>query len=280
MNIKEILEEGTKNLKENNVTEAKIKAKLLLCHLLQVDKVYLAIHLEDELDKKIVQKYEKGIQKIAQGKPIQYITKQQEFMGLNIKVNENVLIPQPDTEILVEEAIKIVKASKKEQPTVLDLCTGSGAIAIAIAKNTTAKVWGIDISQEALNIAKENAKQNNAKINYINSDMFKNIPNNLQFDVIASNPPYIPSNDIESLDKEVQCEPIIALDGGKDGLAFYKIIAEEAYKYLKAEGWLLLEIGYNQKEPVIELFQKQYQNITCIKDLAGNNRVIKMRKKG
>ena len=280
MNIKEILEEGTKNLKENNVTEAKIKAKLLLCHLLQVDKVYLAIHLEDELDKKIVQKYEKGIQKIAQGKPIQYITKQQEFMGLNIKVNENVLIPQPDTEILVEEAIKIVKASKKEQPTVLDLCTGSGAIAIAIAKNTTAKVWGIDISQEALNIAKENAKQNNAKINYLNSDMFKNIPNNLQFDVIASNPPYIPSNDIESLDKEVQCEPIIALDGGKDGLAFYKIIAEEAYKYLKAEGWLLLEIGYNQKEPVIELFQKQYQNITCIKDLAGNNRVIKMRKKG
>lgn len=280
MNIKEILEEGTKNLKENNVTEAKIKAKLLLCHLLQVDKVYLAIHLEDELDKKIVQKYEKGIQKIAQGKPIQYITKQQEFMGLNIKVNENVLIPQPDTEILVEEAIKIVKASPKEQPTVLDLCTGSGAIAIAIAKNTTAKVWGIDISQEALNIAKENAKQNNAKINYLNSDMFKNIPNNLQFDVIASNPPYIPSNDIESLDKEVQCEPIIALDGGKDGLAFYKIIAEEAYKYLKAEGWLLLEIGYNQKEPVIELFQKQYQNITCIKDLAGNNRVIKMRKKG
>lgn len=277
-----MLEKCTKQLKENKVPEANIKAKLLLCYLLQVDKVYLTIHAMDVMQEKVVQEYEKSVQKIIQGKPIQYITKKQEFMKLNLEVNENVLIPQPDTEILAEESIKAIKASKKKRPKVLDLCTGSGAIAVAIAKYTTAEVFGTDISQEALELANKNASIHHVEVKYMLSNLFQNIADNLKFDIIVSNPPYIPSNIIQHLDKEVQCEPIIALDGGTDGLAFYKIIAQKAYQYLEEGGQLLLEIGYDQKEPVTDLFQnqKQYINIMCIKDLAGKDRVIKMRKKG
>lgn len=235
--------------------------------------------------------------------PLQYITNEQEFMKLKFYVDENVLIPQPDTEILVEQ---IINDYKEKEVKILDLCTGSGAIAISLAKYIKKSiVTATDISNKALQIAKLNAEKNlcHTRIKFMLSDMFANIENGknydnkinntiendenlnkkinnnkdkILFDVIASNPPYIKTDVIKKLDITVQNEPILALDGGKDGLKFYKIIAENAYKFLNENGRLYLEIGYDQKQEVIGLLEKtnKYENIICIQDLAGNDRVI------
>lgn len=215
------------------------------------------------------------IDKIINGKPIQYITNEQEFMKLKFYVDENVLIPQPDTEIIVE---KIIDEFKDKEVKILDLCTGSGAIAISLAKYIKrSKIFATDISNKAIQIAKLNAEKNlvHKKIDFILSDMFKNIEKDT-FDIIVSNPPYIKTKDIANLEKSVQNEPNIALDGGEDGLKFYKIIAENAYKFLNNNGKLYLEIGFDQKKDVINLLEKnnKYKEITCIKDLACNDRLV------
>ena len=215
------------------------------------------------------------IDKIINGKPIQYITNEQEFMKLKFYVDENVLIPQPDTEILAE---KIIDEYSDKEVKIWDLCTRSGAIAISLAKYIKkSNIIATDISNKDIQIAKLNAEKNlvHKKIKFILSDMFKNIENDT-FDLIVSNPPYIKTDVINNLEKSVQNEPNIALDGGEDGLKFYKIIAENAYKFLNNNGKLYLEIGFDQKENVINLLQKtyKYNEITCIKDLAGNDRLI------
>ena len=234
------------------------------------------------------------IDEIIKGKPVQYIIKNQEFMKLNFYVDDNVLIPQPDTEILVENTIKILgkleknarvqeKPNLEEKLTVLDLCTGSGAIGISIKKYMkNAIVYVSDISSKALEIAKINAKNNNVNINFIQSDMFEkfNEMKNLKFDVIVSNPPYIETDNLETLPKEVQAEPKLALDGGKDGLKYYRKIADKGYMYLKDKGYILMEIGYNQNISVPELFKNnnEYKNIEIFKDLSNIDRVIKIEK--
>ena len=173
-------------------------------------------------------------------------------MKLKFYVDENVLIPQPDTETIVE---KIIKDYEGKKVKILDLCTGSGAIGISLAKYIEeSEVTALDISMKALQIAKLNAEKNlvHKKMKFILSDMFEKIENE-KFDIIVSNPPYIESDTIKTLEKQVQNEPSIALDGGKDGLKFYKIIADYAWKYLNVNGKIYLEIGYNQKEKVIKL---------------------------
>ena len=272
MIIKDILIEATNNLKDNNIEDASIKAKILLAFVLHEQRQYLVVNNNKNIDDKHYNLYFSLINKLIEGVPLQYITNEQEFMKLKLFVNENVLIPQPDTEILVEEAIKIINNDKLKK--VLDLCTGSGAIAISIAKNTAQEVHASDISKSALEIAKKNANLNNVKINFIYSDLFKNI--NEEYDIIVSNPPYIEKNNIKTLSKEVQSEPLIALDGGLDGLDFYREIAKKAYKYIKNNGYLCLEIGYNQKEAVTNILKKykQYNDIYSIKDLAGKDRCI------
>lgn len=199
-------------------------------------------------------------------------------MKLNFTVNKNVLIPRQDTEILVQEAIDLCKKNKCK--TIFDLCTGSGAIAISISKAiSNAEVYAGDISKDALEVAKYNNKNLNANVHFIETDMFKNI--NQKFDIIVSNPPYIKTDVINMLDKEVQKEPIIALDGGEDGLFFYKEIINNAYKYLKEDGYLCLEIGYDQREEVIDLIKKtnSYKDIYSKKDLAGLDRIIVCKKR-
>lgn len=222
-------------------------------------------------------KLQESIQKIKDGFPLQYITHNQEFMGINFEINQNVLIPQPDTEILVENTIGLVLGNKslenqedsKKTMQILDLCTGSGAIAVSLKKYLPdVKIFASDISEKALEVAKKNAKNNNVEIEFIKSDMFENIHE--KFDIIVSNPPYIKSEEIEKLSKEVQNEPKVALDGGKDGLKFYKIISREIKNYLKENGTLLMEIGYDEANEVMKLFE----NSTCIKDYANNDRVI------
>jgi len=208
--------------------------------------------------------------------PIQYITNNQEFMKLNFYVDKNVLIPQPDTEILVEEVIEISK--KINSKKILDLCTGSGAIGVSLAKYLpNCEITAVDISKKALQIAKKNAIINEVEkqITFISSDLFSNLESQ-KFDIIVSNPPYIKRNDIENLEEQVKKEPLIALDGGEDGLDFYKKIIKEAHKYLVSEGYLCLEIGYNQKDEVIKLIEKEetFKNIYSKKDLYGIDRII------
>ena len=278
MNIKEAIIFGTKYLDENNISESRVKCRILLSNILNVSKEYLIIHDNEILDNKKEMKYKEYLVRLAGNEPIQYIIKKQEFMKMNFYVDENVLIPQPDTEILVEEVIDKFK-NNKEKLKILDLCTGSGCIAVSIAKYIkNAEVFASDISYKALEIAKLNAKENHVKINFIESDLFENILEN-DFDIIVSNPPYIETKIVETLEEEVKKEPILALDGGKDGLDFYRKIILQANQYLKENGILALEIGYNQKEEVIKLLEKQnYKEIYCKKDLAGNDRVIVSRR--
>ncbi len=269
MNISELLVNGKHLLKD--IEDGNIKARILLEYILKLSREKIVSNPNIEVSDNNVESYLNRINDIKNGMPIQYITNKQEFMKLNFYVDKNVLIPQPDTEILVEKAIEICN-NHGNDIKILDLCTGSGAIGISIAKNIkNAKVYATDIKNTVIDIAKQNAKQNNVdNIEFIVSDMFENIQEK-DFDIIVSNPPYIETDVIKTLPAEVRNEPIIALDGGKDGLKFYKIILSEYKKYLKKDGYLLLEIGYNQAKSVGELINLNY---SIIEDLAGNDRVI------
>ena len=271
MKIKEKLVQSIDRLNNNNVKDSVGKARRLLAFVLNVKKEYLIVNDNMEMSSENEKKYNRYIDEIIEGKPIQYLLGYQEFMGINFKVTEDVLIPQPDTEILVERTIQIAKTF--ERPKILDLCTGSGAIAVALSKLVPqAQITASDISEKALEVARSNDE--NRKINFIHSDMFENIKET--FDIIVSNPPYIKTEEIQTLSKEVQNEPHLALDGGKDGLFFYKEIINNGYKFLNNKGYLCLEIGEDQKEYVIDLIKanKNYKNIETFKDLAGNDRVI------
>lgn len=278
MIIKEVLKTAIEKLKNKNIEDASMKVKMILSDTLNKEKEYLLVHDQDELDEDVLKVFDERLNKLISGKPIQYILNKQDFMGLHFYVDENVLIPQPDTENLVEEVIKISKTLKmsKEQLKVLDMCTGSGAIAVSLSKYIDkALIYASDISINALDVAKKNAKSNSLDITFIHSDLFNDIEISNQFDIIVSNPPYIETEVIKSLSKEVQEEPIIALDGGKDGLDFYREIIKCAKEYLIKDGYLVLEIGYDQKDSVIKLLQdNDYKNIYSKKDLSGNDRVV------
>ena len=276
MKIKEVLYKSIEILKENNIEEPVLKARILLAYLLGVEKAYLVIHSEDEILEDVEKEFLEKIKEIANGKPLQHITNHVEFMKLDFYVDENVLIPRQDTEILVEEVINFCKENSNYKYKILDLCSGSGAIGISLAKYiNNAQVMCTDISDKAIEIAKRNARNNGIKnIMFKKSDMFEKITEN--FDIIVSNPPYIKRKLITKLDKEVQKEPIIALDGGKDGLDFYKIIVNEAYKHLNKSGKIFLEIGYDQKQEVIELIKKsnKYKEVYSKQDLYANDRIV------
>ncbi len=210
--------------------------------------------------------------------PLSKIFNEVNFYGRSFYVDKNVLSPRPETELLVEEALKEIKKIKKNVK-ILDLMTGSGVIAVSIACESSSLVYASDISKSALDIAKKNAKKNNVKIKFIESDIFKNFKKE-KFDLIISNPPYIPSSEIMTLEDEVKkYDPIISLDGGEDGLFFYKELAENSDKYLNTNGILILEIGYNQADSVKKMLQKKFKNIKIKKDYEGNNRIIVAHKK-
>lgn len=275
MNIKQALEEAKNILKSNNFEDSNIIAKELLSYVLKKDKVYLTINLDSDLTDIEYVEFTKYIEQIIDGKPLQYITQKQEFMGIDFFVNEDVLIPQPDTEILVETVLDICKRYGKQSLRILDLCTGSGAIAISLSKILNTQVFASDVSIKALKVAEKNNVMNNTKVEFIESNLFEKI-NGEKFDIIVSNPPYIKNEEIKSLSKQVQNEPYIALAGGEDGLDFYRKIIDEAYKYINKNGYLCLEIGYDQKEDLIKLIKQNenYEYENCIKDLSNNDRCI------
>ena len=276
MQIKEAMRKGMIKLKTNDVKEPNLKARLLMQYILNRPREYILVHDDKQLTLRQNVDYFKLIKKLIEGVPLQHITHQQEFMKLMFYVDENVLIPRSDTEILVEEVIKLAKSINAKK--ILDLCTGSGAIAVSLAKYIEgSQITATDISRKALSIAKLNATNNNVedKITFVSSDLFQNISEE-KYDIIVSNPPYIKRKVIKTLDKEVKREPIIALDGGNDGLDFYKKIIGNAYQYLKYKGYLCLEIGYDQKDEVIDLINKEEKYIDTYskKDLFDNDRIV------
>ena len=276
MTIKELLNQAVIMLKNENIDAPKNKARMLLQATLKKSREYLMIYDNKEVENIDRDRYIKNVKRLILGEPLQYITGIQEFMKLNFLITKDVLIPRPDTEILVEEVIR--KAENIPNPVILDLCTGSGAIAVSLAKYIkNVHICAVDISSKALEIAKKNAELNGVKnnIEFIESNLFDKIKER-KFDIIVSNPPYIETETIKTLSKDVQSEPKIALDGGKDGLDFYRKIADSGSKYLNRQGYICLEIGYNQRIAVRQILEnkKRYVNINCIKDLCGNDRVI------
>ncbi len=276
MTIKQAIIKGVTILKLEKISSPKLKARLLLQYVLKKPRQYLIVYDNQKLTDFQEKEYLKYIELLKQGEPIEHITHQKEFMKLNFYVDENVLIPRQDTEVLVEEVIKIAK--KINAKKILDLCTGSGAIAVSLAKYLeNVQLTALDISGKALDIAISNAKNNHVqeKITFVESNLFEDLAQE-KYDIIVSNPPYIKRKEIENLDMEVRREPKIALDGGEDGLDFYKKIIDKGYEYLKYGGYICLEIGYDQKEEVMKIIddKKQYINTYCKKDLYDNDRVI------
>lgn len=287
--IKELLKIGESALAEAGCMDPKIDSELIMLFLLSINKQQLFIKSPTLLDEKTCEAYFKLIDVRAGGKPVQYITGEQEFMGISFKVNEDVLIPRQDTETLVEEIIQEVKdKTQGKSPRggfqILDLCCGSGAIGVSLGKLLKeVKITATDISSKAIVVAKENAQNAGItkSIKFVESDLFGSLRKGIggaTFHIIASNPPYIKRNVIPTLQCEVALhEPMIALDGGEDGLDFYRRIISEAPDYLKPEGMLFLEIGHDQGEAVCDLARntKRFEEIKIIKDLAGLDRVIK-----
>lgn len=288
--IKELLAIAERRLSAASCMDPRLDAELLLCDLLKRERSFLFTHIGDDLDDRRCEFYFEVIDVRASGKPLQHILGNQEFMGLRLKVNEDVLIPRQDTETLVETALEYLKEKKATTGgfEILDLCCGSGAIGISLAyylETVKVKITASDYSEKALLVAKENASgYRPAKgITFVKSDLFDAFPRNKKgkakrpFDLIVSNPPYIPSGIIPTLQREVSCfEPKMALDGGADGLDFYRRIAAEAGNYLKKDGLLLLEIGHDQAEAVTELLRESafFETIETKQDLAGKDRII------
>lgn len=274
MIYREATEWGSTVLAQAGVAEAKLDAWLLLEIVCRINRTFYYSHMEEALTLEQQSEYEIAVKKRAERIPLQYITGEQEFMGLNFKVNSNVLIPRQDTETLVEEALKICQPGMK----VLDLGTGSGCIVISIMKNAPGMTaTGSDISKQALLVAKENGKLHEADIEWVRSNLYENITG--RYDLIVSNPPYIAQADMLNLMPEVRdFEPAGALDGGEDGLDFYRQIVAKSGDYLNKDGYLYLEIGYDQGPAVTNMMcAAGYREVSVIKDLARHERVVKGR---
>lgn len=272
MTYREAIVLGESILRKADIVDAKTDSWLLLAMACKIDHTYYYMHIDEEMTEEQAREFEVLIKKRAERVPLQYITGEQEFMGLTFHVNSNVLIPRQDTETLVEEALKVVRPGMK----IMDMCTGSGCVLISILKNAhDIEGIGYDISKQAINVAKENAKLNEVPAVFERSDLFEDVVEN-DFDVIVSNPPYIPTDAIATLMPEVaEFEPREALDGKGDGLYFYSKILEQCKNYMKPDGYVLFEIGCKQGDSVSTMMRLAgFSEVHVIKDLARNDRVV------
>lgn len=279
LTLTQLYRDGAKRLEEAGIGDAVLDAWYLLEYVTGISKAMYYADPDREILAEDAKQYETYIDERSKHIPLQHITGEQEFMGYPFYVNEHVLIPRQDTEILVEEAMKMIRPGMK----ILDMCTGSGCILLSILKMGRERYYisdlkgtGVDISKEALLVAERNREHLNVDAALIQSNLFENISENDRYDMIVSNPPYIQTSVIEELEEEVRLhDPYIALDGKEDGLFFYRKIIENAEKYLKPQGCLLFEIGYDQAEPVGKLMEKAgFGQIIVKKDLAGLDRVV------
>ena len=282
MNIENAIKEAVEILKRNSIASAILEARILMSFIAKISKediIFKATQINLSQDQK--EKYFDLINKRIKKIPLTHLTNNREFFGNNFYVDENVLDPRPDSETMVEMIIK-----KYQNPSFLNLCEigcGSGCLIISLLKHF--KDWcgtAVDISKKALEIAQKNAQNNEVfvRIEFLESNLFKDFKNNQIFDIIISNPPYIPTADIENLQDEVRLyEPRIALDGGLDGLDFYRNIANQSRKFLKNNGNIFLEIGYNQHQEIVDIFEKfNFKFIDSAKDLSGIIRVLEFEK--
>lgn len=267
MVISELLSYAKKELSDNPAFEA----RQMVMHASGMTAAELIINGGAEASAETEKAVKKMLKRRKDREPLQYILGAAEFMSLEFEVNSSTLIPRSDTETLVEAVLKEING---RNVTLLDIGTGTGCVGISIARYSGAKVTLADISSEALETAKRNAEKNNVQVKALNIDILNEILSTV-FDIVVSNPPYIETDIIKTLQPEVKdYEPIAALDGGNDGLLFYRRIIEIAPVLLNEKGLLAFEIGYNQGEAVAELMKKDFDNIRIIKDLCGNNRVI------
>ena len=275
---------GEKRLADAGIAEASLDARYLLLEAFEMDMAHFLLKEQEQVPatEGRTREYSDAIQARAARVPLQYLTGKQDFMGLTFHVDERVLIPRQDTETLVE---LVLRERPDPSQSVLDLCTGSGCIALSLARlGGYRRVWASDLSEEALKVAEENAKgllkdpaESKADFRLLKSDLFEGIPKEERFDILTSNPPYIPTEVIEGLEPEVRDhEPRMALDGDEDGLKFYRILAGEAGGFLNPGGAIYLEIGWDQGAKVEELLrQAGFQEIRTVKDLAGKDRVVR-----
>ena len=271
MNYTEAFLMGMQKLKEAQLEEAQLEARLLLVEICGTDHNTLLCHGDREVSEKEEEQYRKTIEQRAQHVPLQHILGYQDFMGLRFHVNEHVLIPRQDTEILAEEAMRYLHDGMR----ILDLCTGSGCILLSLLHySNDCEGVGVDISKEALLVAKENAASLGIETDFVESDLYERVTG--KFDLLVSNPPYIESAVIPTLMEEVRgYDPYIALDGGEDGLDFYRRIIGGAQDYLKRGGQILMEIGSGQAQAVSELLREAgFKEIDVCRDFAGLDRVV------
>ena len=281
--ISEALYETEAVLRETGSPTPRLDAEVLLSHCLKASRLLLFTHPEQILDDKILADYGKATKRRQKGEPVSYIIGRKEFWSLPFHVNSSVLIPRPDTEIAVEEALASMAKQQKDHWNILEIGTGSGAIAIALAsEQKNAHITATDISEEALNVARENALKNNAadRILFVLGDMFAPFKEE-RFDMIISNPPYISCHDFPLLSEGIRhYEPHLALLAGNDGTEFHRRLIDEGLSFLNPGGWLIMEIGTEQGEAVREYFAAGagYEKISTRRDYAGMDRVIKGRR--
>lgn len=286
-NVSSALKWAEAELKKNGVPDAEVEAEYLLCHVLKAKRHELYLNPARPLTEKEAATLDEFVQRRIKREPSQYIAGETEFRGHVFKVTKDVLIPRPETELLVEEALKAAKGFKGERITAIDLCTGSGCIAVSLAKELEGcRVYATDISEAALEVAKENARLNGVegRVTFLKGDLFEALPPELtgQARLVLSNPPYVSEKDMKGLAPEIlDYEPHNALYGGEDGLDFYRRILRNSPSYLRKGGWVILELGYGQAKSVKTLAEKEevYEAIDVRKDYSGIERVFQGRKK-
>ena len=270
---KDALEYGKQRLLECEIEDANLDAWLLLEYVSGISRSWYFVHEDEEISENDIEEYQILIEQRGKHIPLQQLTKEAYFYGMKFFVNENVLIPRQDTEVLVEQVLSLSKG--KENLKLLDMCTGSGCILLALLANLKqASGTGVDLSEKALEVAQRNGKELGIEVSWVQSDLFDKVSGS--YDIIVSNPPYIETSVIEGLMDEVKLyEPRMALDGTEDGLFFYREITMQAGKYLKNNGILAFEIGYNQGNAVSEFMKENgYKEVQVLQDLAGLDRVV------
>ena len=289
MTVFEVLNWATECFKEGRTENPRLNAELLLAHSLNLTREGLYVHLHDPVEVKEKKAMEALIKRRLSGEPLQYILGHQEFWSIDIQVDPRVLIPRPETELLVEEALRVLfKMDSERTPTVLEIGTGSGAISIALAREVTnIFLVATDISGEAVRAAGSNARGAgvSGRIAFIHGDLFnpfRHLEGKEPFDIILSNPPYIVRSEMEHLEREVKdFEPTIALDGGEDGLDVHRNLIFQGPKYLRRGGWFLLEVGQGQSGEISRILETNgnFGHIVRVKDLSGIERVVRAQKK-
>lgn len=281
MTVLEVIQRSAEFLTKKGVESPRLQVELLLAHALQMPRMKLYLNFERTLTEAELEKLRELVKRRANREPLQHIIGTTNFCGLEFLVNRHVLIPRPETEILAERAWKYLSTLNSQPSTALDFGTGSGCLAVMLAKKSNAEIHALDISNEAIEVARENAKRHEVIIKFHHGNGFTALSGKKEFDLIVANPPYIATEEIATLEPEVRDhDPKSALDGGEDGLNFYRLLAKESQDWLAAAGRLMLEFGEGQAELIQEIFEEQKWIVEAVeRDYSQRQRFLIVRRK-